>query len=363
MALVKKGNTKDDAFNIAVMVQHLERIYSNKSGDEYKMHGDITKSPSYDLIQRTVADLDTIKGLSKTDIKDLKDMFNILHRPNFKSVITKWMGDKNRKYIIVVATFTCAYRILIGELSSIYTSTEATENGFVYKPGKIIKKRDMKKFIRNFNTRIDNELNKVIRSSTKAVKPGVDFKIEYFLQEGFLGSAGRFAQVVANVLGAIGPYFEEIGAWCRMLFPDVSAINPISWMSSILSNSYDSKVDKYHEYAALYLKTKEAYDEYMKLPEYQRNKKIESKYIKNMDTYNIKMKNAYAKIEHYDQRSIKEAVDAAKKMETKSDSTPSSTSSSKEETTTRSEETSSSKDDTGYSDSNGSSNDDDPFEF
>ena len=99
MALVKKGNTKDDAFNIAVMVQHLERIYSNKSGDEYKMHGDITKSPSYDLIQRTVADLDTIKGLSKTDIKDLKDMFNILHRPNFKSVITKWMGDKNGKYI------------------------------------------------------------------------------------------------------------------------------------------------------------------------------------------------------------------------------------------------------------------------
>lgn len=357
MALVRSGNKKDDAYSIAVMVQHLERIYSNKSGDEYKMHGDITKSPAYNLIQRTVADLDTIKGLSKTTIKDLKDMFNILHRPNFKSIITKWMADKNGKYIIVVATFTCAYRILIGELSDIYTSTEATEKGFVYKPGRFIKKHDMSKFIRNFNGRIDNELNKAIRGSTKSIKPGSDFKFEYFLQEGFLGSAGKFATFIGNILGAIGPYFQEIGAWCRMLFPDVHAINPVSWMSSILSNSYDSKVSKYHKCAAMYLETKAAYEEYMKLPEFQRNKKVETKYVKNMEAYNIKMQNAQAAIAHYDQRALKEAIDESKEFEKKSESTPTTTEKPASNTSRDNE------DDSGYTDNNGSSKDDDPFDF
>ena len=318
MAIFKNStNPKIDELNIASMVQQLNRIYTNRSSDEYKMKGDITKSPVYDTLQRALADISTIKGINKLEVQDLNKMFNILHRPNFKTIVTKYMMTGDSNAIMMTTTFTCAYRILIGELSRIFTSTEATEKGIIYKPDKISRKNDMSKFVRVFNTKVEAELNKSVRSTTKKVGVGKKFKLESYYenelyQEGGgagLGAATAVAGGLANIMARITPVFEEIGLWLNLLFPDKTRINPISRISSILSNSYDKKVDKFKQYEAEYYATREAYDEYMKIPQFQRNKKVESKYIRNMEKYNIKMQHAHAKIAHYDQRSIKEAIE------------------------------------------------------
>ena len=47
----------------------------------------------------------------------------------------------------------------------------------------------------------------------------------------------------------------------------------------------------------------------MKIPEKDRNKKIESNYVKNIEKYNIKMGNLKAKIDHFDSRALEEAKD------------------------------------------------------
>lgn len=311
MSMINRNTPEHDQAVLALMIERLDKIYTNKSGDEYKMHGDITLSPVYDLLQRTIADLSTIKGLNKIEIEEIKKMFNALHRPNFKKVVSSYIAEKKSSAIIMTATFTVAYRVLIGELSRIYTSTEATENGFVYKPDKYSKKNDMSKFIRNFNLKIDSELNKSVRATTKKPSVGEKFQMEGFI----LGSSARFAHFISDRLADITPYFREFGAWCRLLFPDISVLNPISWFSNFLSNRYDKKVDKYHDMAKLYLETKQAYEEYMEKPAFRRNKKIEEKYKRMMNRYNIKMLNRKAEIRDYDQRAIKEMMDEAKKID------------------------------------------------
>ena len=315
MGLFKKETAKHELAVMAAMVEKLDRCYSNKSGDEYKMHGDITKSPVYDMLQRTIADLPTIKGVSRIEIDELKKMFNAMHRPNFKKIVTDYIVSKKSEAIMMTATFTVAYRVLIGELSRIYTSTEATPTGFIYKPDKISKKQDMSSFIRNFNVRIDSELTKHVRSTTKKVDLKEKFKMEAVAMEAFLGSSQAVAGALSGIAERISPYFKEFGAWCKMLFPDVSFLNPVSWFSNILSNTYDKKVDKYHDMAKMYLETKKAYDEYMDKPAFRRNKKVEKTYLDMINKYNIKMLNAKAAIRDYDQRSIKETMEEAKREE------------------------------------------------
>ena len=374
------SNEKNQAAMIA-MISQLDKVYSNKSGDDYKMAGDITKSPVYDLLQRTIADLSTIKGLSKSDVEELKKMFNALHRPNFKKIVTKYIHEKSSSAIPMTATFTVAYRTLINEMSRIYTSVEATEKGFVYKPDKFSRKNDMSKFIRGFNLKIDSELSRHVRATTKDIKVGDKFKLESFIyEEGFVGSSTRFAGFIADKLSGIAPYFREFGAWCRMLFPDVSVLNPISWFSNRLSNKYDAMVDKYHAIATEYLETKKAYEEYMEKPAFRRSKKVEDNYKKMMAKYNIKMLNAKAAIRDFDQRSIKETIEQAKVEEEKilkemglkqSEEKKSSDKNDKKTSTTtaaKSSKTDSSDEDKSSSGTESkpkkpASNDDDPFDF
>jgi hypothetical protein len=63
----------------------------------------------------------------------------------------------------------------------------------------------------------------------------------------------------------------------------------------------------------MYEEAKKAYDEYMKIPESNRNKKIESNYVKLIKKYNIKMENLRAQIAHYDSRAMVEVKEKAKK--------------------------------------------------
>lgn len=328
------------------IIMRLNDIYDNKSGDEFKMKGDITKSPVYDQMQRMTADLSIIKGLNKVEIDELKKMFNMLHRPLFKKSVTQYIEHRSPEVSMITAYFTIGYRVLISELARIYTSTEATEKGFVYKPRKIDRRLDMRKFIRSFNNNTDAELTRKIRESTKSA-----FRTEYaFTESIFIGSAAAVAKALGTVADKIHPFLAEVSAWIGLIFGSVSELNPVSLVSSILSSVYDKKVDRYENAAALYLATKQAYDEYMKLPDSQRSAKIESKYLKNIETYNIKMQNLYAKIEHYDQRALKEA----QRKEAAASTTTTSSKDDDNDTTS-----SSSSDDSSSSSSSSSSSDDD----
>lgn len=295
----RKNDAKVQA-EIQNVFKNLNQIYSNKSSDEYKMAGDINKSPIYDKMQRMIADLPTLRGMNKMEIDDIKKMFNLMHRPIFKTAVSRYIQSRDDEDVVAVILFTIGYRVLVGELGRIYASTEATEKGFVYKPDKISKKNSMDKFIRVFNTKLDMELTKFVRRNTKPV----------IKQEAFVGSAAAVAGAIAVVMDRITPFFEEIGAWMDLLhLGDV--INPVSFVNRLLSKYYDYKVKRFEQVSEMYFSTKEAYDEYMKLPASQRKARVESKYIKNMEKYNIKMQNKAAAIAHYDQRSIKETQDEA----------------------------------------------------
>lgn len=291
----RKNDAKLQA-EVRSICNKLNQIYSNKSGDEYKMSGDITKSPVYDKIQRMVADLSTLRGMNKTETDEIKKMFNLMHRPVFKTTVTKYITKRDDEDIVPVILYTIGYRVLVGELGRIYTSTEATEKGIIYKPDKISKKNSLDRFIRVFNSKLDTELNKFVRKNTKPV----------IQQEAFVGSAAAVTGAIAVLMDRITPFFEEIGAWFELLHIG-ELINPVAFINRCLSGHYDKKVEKFNQAADLYEATKEAYDEYMKLPASQRKQKVESRYMKNINKYNIKMQNAAAKIAHYDQRSIKEA--------------------------------------------------------
>lgn len=343
---IKKNNINEN--QTGEMIMRLNDIYDNKSGDEYKMSGDISKSPVYDKLQRMTADLSIIKGLNKVEIDELKKMFNMMHRPLFKKTVTQYIQHRSPEVSMITAYFTIGYRVLIAELARIYTSTEATEKGFVYKPRSFNRRLDMRKFIRAFNNNTDAELTRKVRESTKSV-----LQNEYaFTESIFIGSAAAVAKALGTVADAIGPTLREISAWIGLLFGSVSELNPVSLVSSLLSKHYDNMVDKYDNAAALYFATKDAYDEYMKIPEAQRSAKVESKYLKNIETYNIKMQNLHAKIEHYDQRALKEAQQSEKKA--------TDTSSSK---TSEPDSSSSSSDDDSSSGSDSSSGGGDDWDF
>ena len=211
-------NDKTYQAEIQNVYKNLNQIYSNKSSDEYKMAGDITKSPVYDKIQRMIADLTTLRGVNKSEIDDIKKMFNLMHRPIFKTTVSSFIKTKDDEEIVAVILYTIGYRVLVGELGRIYTSTEATEKGFVYKPDKISRKNSMARFIRVFNTKLDTELTKFVRRNTKPV----------IKQEAFVGSAAAVSGALATLMDRITPFFEELGAWMNLLHLG-EMINPVSF--------------------------------------------------------------------------------------------------------------------------------------
>ena len=141
----------------------LDQIYKNKSTDEYKMKGDISKSPSYKQIQEMVADLSTLKKYPPADAADINKLFNTLHRPIFKTLVKEYMTEHNDRNTVFTSMFTIGYRLLVGELARIYASTEATDKGIVYKPNKFSKKDDTSKLIKLFNDDLERKLNDLVR--------------------------------------------------------------------------------------------------------------------------------------------------------------------------------------------------------
>ena len=465
----KKTAKKLDAAVLAINSM-LAQIYKNKSTDEYKMKGDITKSPSYKQLEEMIADLKSLKGYSQNDADDMAKLFNTLHRPVFKTMVKEYIVDPNDKNTVFTSMFTIGYRLLVGELARIFAATEATPKGIVYKPNKMSRKDDASKLIKLFNDDLERKLNEFVQSMKKHPEDSpVNESYLMLLLDSLIQETVEPEEKESAENGAPGPVNEadepvpgddapaaveeggqaevskvnlddgttdvlerivnngkaitldemykradEIhksmkGAWKRNLeskikpasvkesdeievgsgdsendldaqkedndptnagntvtesavyqedghmenianwldkkaksadnyskllgvvvgsvaligglFSDavglLRGLNPISDINYMFMNSYDKKVSQLGNVAQMYEATKKAYEDYMKIPESQRQKKVESKYIKAMEKYNIQMNNLSAQIEHFNSRAKKESEEVVNNMEKK----------------------------------------------
>lgn len=297
---------------IAAMIKEIDHLYHNKSSDEYRMCGDITKSPVYDTIESGVANLKTLKNFPKNQAQDYQQLFNGLHRPMFKTAVAEYLKSPNEKNVIFTALFTVGYRTLVGDLSRIYASTEATESGIVYHPEQESTKHPLSTaFIKSFNKNLDDKYNEAVRA--RGNRPKMHQEAAAFM--GLAGAAitafAAFSK--AHELGPITAFFRDV---FNRIFGARKELNPVSFISHRLTKSYDGLVDRYKDTQKLYDATKDAYEEYKK--SYGRhNPRVELNYQKNMKKYNIMMKTLKAKIDHFDSRAEEEAKEQAyrKRME------------------------------------------------
>lgn len=329
-----------------MMLNNLKAIYENKSSDEYKMSGDITKSPSYNDIEVTLAELRNIKGINSVRIEDLKTMFNTLHKPIWKKLVTEYCHEPNERNIIFTAIFTSGYRVLVGEVGRILASIEYTTSGKKYKPDKISKKEDKGWFIRCFVKDIDKTVDDYIVHERKNKKNTA-------VQEA--AAIDAISAIGSRVIKIVPETFRVLSS----IFSTAKELNPIALINATLTRNYDKKVKKCNEVQATYYAAKKAYDEYMSQPGNQRNKHVEKNYLKQIEKYEIKMNNLKAQIAHYDSRSNVEVEDVKKKSKKsffKKDKKESSTTT----TTTKASETSTTDNNTN-DDKKESSNDD--FDF
>lgn len=309
MSLVKKFRNDTDTKFLAESarrsVVNLKEIYENKSSDEYKCKGDITKSPQYNNIENSISWLSSIKRYPEKDTKTLKECFNSLHRPVFAKCVNDYLKEPTDRNTLFTMAFTVGYRLLVGELARIFASTEATENGLVYKPDKISRKENGIAFLRKFNTSLDKELDDMCKKLAKKNKP---------IQEAAsaLGAVGEAANSIVLMIEGVFGFLSNI-------FSSAKSLNPVALISAILSRSYDKKIEKYAKISKEYEECKKAYDEYKKIPPTQRKKRIEHRYVKMIEKYNIKMQNLKAQIDHYDLRAKGDASEKYKSS-SKSDS-------------------------------------------
>lgn len=547
----------------------LKAIYDNKSSDEYKSHGDIKKSNQYSNITMLVNETKTLQGYPKEQARDILTIYNTLHNPIWNKMVTAYIAEPNAENSVYTLTYTVGFRMMVGELGRVFTSTEATENGIVYNDSKVKADEENLKFIHYFSEDIIKKLGdyseKIISKNTTVQKEAFEM-LEAFVESGifaeetytsmFLEGAGTCPEcgkepcvcgecgdvkaveeascpkcgkepcicsecgddlnkqecgdgttppdvkqesaevlyeavtgekvdaVIANALNGMKQIVEGIGSgWTQhqfkkfwsstqegnfmigtkwtidgekfkkvikklmrylsrgankgvfgdkegadaeearkcydkvfamykacngaahgkvaldklgsyikeaqeaigairskignatiseyyvesadymfefeyedvddndevvteavlnlsgvvdiasdvfrvftktfsAVFRSVKELRPKSFVNACLTKSYEKKVDKFADAATMYSEAKKAYDEYMKLPAARRKEKTEHKYAKMIDKYNIKMQNCKAKIAHYDQRSLEETMDEAKKVMEKVESTP-----------------------------------------
>lgn len=291
-----------------ITLKNVKRTYKNKSGDEYKMKGDITKHPCYDIISKDVKTLgDGVKNAPTKVITGVKDMFASLHKPIWKKMIGEYMAKPNDKNTAYAVCFTNGIRIMISVMMTIFTYTKATENGLVYEEPTNLSDDDKVRFefITKNGKDYDQKVLKMYEKAAAAVKKNkpVTPTGDAITQEA--ASVGIVTAAADTVVGVIEGVFGILNG----VFRTAASLNPISLISACLSRSYDKKIEQYEKISKEYEAAKKAYDEYKKIPATQRKKRIEHRYTKMIDKYNIKMKNLKAKIDHYDTRANKGSED------------------------------------------------------
>lgn len=318
---------------VTMMLYNIQSIYNNKSSDEYKMAGDITKSPEYKAIEKMIADLKTLKGYPKSEAQDIATMFATLHKPVFKECVQAYLTEPDDRNSLYTAMFTVGYRVLVGELARIYASTEATDKGLVYKPDKISRRADIAAFIKSYdkdlNKRIDDCIRDKNAGQTKPYKEAFSAIDEAFVKESYLdfneiSSAVYLEGVVGDSIkaginqafGVVGAILNPILGAINFVFKGCKEINPISFVNAVLMNSYQKKVDAFHDTVKAYEETQKAYEEYMKLPANKRKPEIEERYRQMIERYNIAVEDRRAAIKDYDQRAIAEREQQEQKFPT-----------------------------------------------
>ena len=276
---------------IDIMAQSLKDIYSNKSSDEYKSHGDITIVSEYNNIDRMVSDLKTLQKFPKSDATDIKTLFLTLHRPVFKNTVNEYIHEPNERNTLFTAVYTVGYRVLVGELSRIYSSTVATDKGIVYRPDKISKRNNMNVFIRQFNSNLETRIDEYLRMNKTA--PAV-------VEEAFTAGALTLATSSLEWFNKLLSPLKTATGVAANIVKSFFSIN------ALLNKAITSDVDAFDDISSLYNATKTAYEEYVRIPEAQRSKRVESNYIKNLKKYEIRMDNLRAKVEHFNSSSISE---------------------------------------------------------
>ena len=320
---------------VTMMLYNIQSIYKNKSSDEYKMCGDITKSPEYKSIEKMIADLKTLRGYPKNEAQDIATMFATLHKPVFKECVESYLKAPDDRNSLYTAMFTVGYRVLVGELARIYTSTEATDKGLVYKPDKISRRGDIAAFIKSYDKDLNKRIDEYIRDKNAGqVKEYAEsFKAanETFVTESYLNFEAINVAVYQEALrdvgnaimagvdqafGIVGAILNPILGAINFIFKGFKEINPLSFINAILMNSYQKKVDAFHDTVKAYEETKKAYEEYMKLPASKRKPEVEEKYKRMIESYNIAVEDRRAAIKDYDQRAIAEKEQQEQKFPT-----------------------------------------------
>ena len=138
---------------IALMLKNLDSIYSNKSSEEYKTHGDITLISVYKDLDRMITDLKTIKKFPTTYAEDIRKTFDELHRPVWKKNVSAYIRKPDEENTMYTAIYTVAVRVLIDEVSRIYTCTKAsTKGGIEYDPSKLANDKHHEGYLQGYQT-------------------------------------------------------------------------------------------------------------------------------------------------------------------------------------------------------------------
>lgn len=283
----------------------LKRIYTNKSCDEYKMKGDITKHPLYDTLSKDINELgNSVKNVPTKTVTGIKDMFASLKKPIWKKMVAEYLAKPNSKNITYTSYFTIGYRYMMTAIMYIQTNIKASENGLEFVTPKMSDEEMAPiKFVSSNGKDYDKYAEKAYQSYEKTAKknkPEVKTESYNVTQE-----AAGVAMVVDKAVGVVEGVFGILNG----IFKTAASLNPISLISACLSRSYDKKVEQYEKVSKELEATKKAYDEYKKIPATQRQKRIEHRYTKMIDKYNIKMANLKAKIDHFDTRASKGSDD------------------------------------------------------
>ena len=236
MGIPTRGKVNEDRLREMTekMIKTLAKIYANKSSDEYKMHGDITISSHYSTMERLVNDLSTLKHFPSGEANDIKTMFLTLHRPIWKKMVTEYIAKPDERNTAYTIAFTNGYRLLRGELARIYASTEATEKGIVYKPGKIGRREFVLRYIRYYNENLDKLIEDAIRR-VKKMKPTTAVKQEAAVAvaiDNIIDGATAIFNIHSNIMclrknqccitfGMSNTYIHTINKWfSRCLVPN-----------------------------------------------------------------------------------------------------------------------------------------------
>jgi hypothetical protein len=186
--------------------------------------------------------------------------------------------------------------------------TKATEDGLVYEePSKMT---DNDKGCFAYVSKFGKDYDKHVATWYERSKAKAKSKAPVTAKEGQdvtqeAATLGIVSATANTIVGVIEGVFGILNG----VFRTAASLNPISLISACLSRSYDKKVEQYEKIAKEYEAVKKAYDEYKKIPAAQRKKRIEHRYVKLIEKYNIKMKNLKAKIDHYDTRASKGSED------------------------------------------------------